>query len=174
MPFAEAYAFTLGEEGGYVNDPVDRGGATNYGVTQTVYDNFRRINRLPQQAVRNITKAEVEQIYRKFYWDDGNCEFINQYSSRLALLHFDACINHGLFNAAKILQRALSIPADGLWGPQTRHSVTLKAGDNETLKRQLEKREDFYLDIIQHNPSQVKFLRGWLYRVRRLRRKVLP
>lgn len=177
MSFAEAFAFTLGEEGGYVNDPVDRGGATNYGVTQDTYNRFRDVNNLGRQAVRNITRTEVEHIYRKFYWDDGQCEFINQHSSRLALLHFDACINHGLRNAAKVLQRALGFTGsnvDGLWGPMTRGAIAAHKDLDELIRRQMEKREDFYIDIVVSNNSQLKFFRGWLYRVRRLRRKVLP
>jgi lysozyme family protein len=67
--FAASLAAVLVHEGGYVNDPRDPGGATNKGVTQAVYDDWRRIRSLPRRTVEAINAYEVGAIYRKLYWN---------------------------------------------------------------------------------------------------------
>ena len=55
-------------EGGYVNDPLDRGGATNCGITQRTYNAWLTKNQLLLQSVEDITDAEVRDIYKDLYW----------------------------------------------------------------------------------------------------------
>ncbi len=61
--FAAALPFILRWEGGYVNDPDDPGGATNKGVTQRIYDDWRKRQGLPPRDVRQLEEAELQAIY---------------------------------------------------------------------------------------------------------------
>lgn len=54
-------------EGGFVNHPRDPGGATNFGVTQAVYDDYRASKKLAKRSVKSITEAEVDEIYLTRY-----------------------------------------------------------------------------------------------------------
>lgn len=67
--FDRAMPLVLAHEGGLVDHPKDPGGRTNRGVTQRVYDAFRRRKSSPTRAVDHITDAEVKDIYRRQYWD---------------------------------------------------------------------------------------------------------
>lgn len=62
-------AFTLRWEGGWSNHPEDPGGATMKGVTQRRYDVYRRERGLPLRSVRHIEDKELQEIYRKGYWN---------------------------------------------------------------------------------------------------------
>lgn len=72
--FENALTFELKEEGGYVDNPHDPGGATNFGVTQRTYDVWRTRQGLPLQSVQLITQDEVAAIYKEMYWDANNLE----------------------------------------------------------------------------------------------------
>ena len=61
--FKKALKFVLKWEGGYVNNPNDKGGATNKGITQYTYNNWLKTHGLQPRNVKFITDDEVEQIY---------------------------------------------------------------------------------------------------------------
>ena len=71
--FKKALKFVLDREGGYVNNPNDRGGATNKGITQNTYNAYLKGIGRASCDVRNITDAEVEKIYYSRYWLSANC-----------------------------------------------------------------------------------------------------
>ena len=66
--FKKALKFVLSMEGGYVNNPNDLGGETNFGITKKTYDAYRKANSLPPQSVKFISKNEIEEIYYKNYF----------------------------------------------------------------------------------------------------------
>lgn len=66
--FARSLAFTLRWEGGKVDDPHDRGGRTNRGITQRTYDVWRADQWLPKRDVFDIEEEELQTIYRNLYW----------------------------------------------------------------------------------------------------------
>ena len=78
MPISlkDALVFTLKWEGGYTNHPLDPGGATNYGIIQVRYDQYRRDNGLSKHPVKNITVAEYTEIYDKYYWDPVRAQYV--------------------------------------------------------------------------------------------------
>ena len=166
--FTRALPVILRAEGGYVDDPDDRGGATNFGVTQKVYDAYRVEHRLGKVSVRDITTEEVEAVYHVRYWLKGKCDALPWPAS---LAQFDATVNHGPRNAAKLLQRAVGATPDGKIGAKTLAAVAASSGLANTL---LWGRVRFYLKIVKVRPSQIKFLRGWLLRVLHLRDEVSP
>ena len=162
--FERAMDFVLRAEGGYVDDPDDRGGVTNFGVTQGTYDRWRTAQALPRQPVASITPGEVRAIYRT-YWDDVGA---GAYEWPVSLVMFDMAINHGPRGAKKIMQHALRVTPDGGVGPVTQGAMAGAAADslaNEILWSRVEK----YRRIA--TGPQEKFLSGWLNRVRHLRRE---
>lgn len=143
MSFDIALKYSLQFEGGYVNDPDDKGGATNKGITKAVYDEYRKKNSLPIHSVKNISDKEVRDIYYKQYWLASGCDKL---SDKLAIVVFDFSVNSGVSRA----KRYLTITQDP--------------------KKYLDLRAEFFKKIVQNNPSQQKFLKGWLNRVENLRK----
>lgn len=101
--FEPILKITLRYEGGYVNHPSDPGGATNFGITQGTYDKFRDGTKAPRQSVRSILPEEVHHIYLTRYWLANKCDTL---PAPLALMHFDACVNHGPKWANGFLERS--------------------------------------------------------------------
>jgi lysozyme family protein len=164
MSFEQALAFTLKEEGGYVDNPDDRGGATNFGITQHTYDTFRKNRMLPDRSVKDIEAAEIQDIYGAMYWKPAQC---SKLPWKLGICHFDWCVNHGIQGATKTLQTAVGAYADGYIGPQT--IAAAAAVDEPTaIKKYLELRMDWYMMRADADESQRQFLHGWLARCDRL------
>ena len=163
--FLRALPFTLRMEGGYSDHPSDPGGATQKGITQAVYDAYRREHSQSVAPVRGISDDEVEAIYFSRYWTVCKAEALPWPAS---LCHFDAAVNHGVGGAARILQRAVGVVADGKIGPQT-----LAAAAHMPLAllvgRMLWERLGYYERIMLGNASLRVFALGWLARVNALR-----
>lgn len=163
--FTRAFNFTVSPriEGGYVDNPHDPGGATNHGVTQRVYDAWRETQGLPLRSVREIELPETESIYRHMYWHPAHCD---QMPDSLAICHFDFAVNHGVTGAAKVLQEAAGVTADGIIGPATLAAIEGTLG---ITAKYLDARAQWYRDDVVRNPAQGEFLDGWLNRVAQLR-----
>lgn len=166
MSFSKALAFTLTYEGGYSNHPADRGGPTNKGVTQRVYDQYRKNKMLPKRTVRLISDNEVSDIYRSMYWDKVEGD---KTDPKIAAFLFDTAVNSGPSRAVRFLQQALGIYADGVIGPVTRES--LEDAEAKYPEKLLEKlfdiRENFFRSI--GVGTQRVFLKGWLNRLKGLK-----
>jgi len=163
--FYQALPVTLRFEGGGADNPADPGGRTMKGITQAVFNAWLGANGKPARDVWTITDAEVELIYHHNYWLPAKCEALPW---PVSLCHFDASVNHGLAGAAKILQRAVGVPADGNVGPQTLAAVA--ALPLPTLVgRMLWERLDYYERICLGRPASRVFLLAWVSRVNALR-----
>lgn len=152
---------------GYVNDPQDKGGKTAYGIAQAAN---------PTVNIDTLTYEQAEQIYYKKYWDLGECDLMPYL---LNIIHFDAVVNHGPTNSGKFIQRALGFTGanvDGNIGPQTIKTIMSKSKSLAEVKTlcllSLDQRERFFKAIVANNPSQLKFLNGWLNRINMLRKVV--
>lgn len=129
--YKQSLALVLAHEGGYVNHPKDPGGATNKGVTQAVYDAYRKVNGLATQSVRYIADDEVGAIYQKQYWKLVRGDSL---PAGLDYAVFDFAVNSGVSRANKYLQRLIGLTGDdvdGLIGNQTLAAVYEKAKQNE-------------------------------------------
>lgn len=161
--FDAALQKVLGHEGGYVNDPRDRGGKTRYGVTEAVARKHGY-----QGAMSRLPLETAKAIYRKDYWTPFGLDEIPD--QRIAYFLFDVAVNHGGGGMARIAQRAVShrrpVSVDGRWGPATKTAVVeLAVGYPENLLGALKvERGRFYLSLVEKNPSQGAFLWGWLKR----------
>jgi peptidoglycan hydrolase-like protein with peptidoglycan-binding domain len=156
----EALKFTLQWEGGYVDHPSDPGGATNKGVTTATYNEYLWSKGRPKQHVRNITDAEVEEIYRDLYWKPSQAETMTR---SLAIVHFDTAVNFGVGGAVMFLQEVLGLGADGVYGAKTKAALD-KANTYATAKRYCDARINYRYDRVAENRSQEAFLQGWLNR----------
>lgn len=165
--FKDALVFTLRWEGGFVDHPADPGGRNNKGVTQRVYDAWRRRQGLTQRDVKLIQDAEVHAIYASDYWIPPRCDLL---SRPLDLAQFDTAVNMGPKRAVRFLQKALGCDVDGEFGPSTERAVSeCKPGD--AVVKYCDIREAFYEQIMQKKPSQSVFLKGWMNRLNSLRRE---
>lgn len=168
--FDECLEFVLKWEGGYGNHSSDRGGATNRGITQKTYDDWRASKGLVRSPVSGISMDEVRNIYRDRYWKSAHCGDCPE-SIDLAL--FDSAVNCGPKQAIKFLQRALNIPDDGVFGPVTSHTLkTTTIPHEEIAKLLIDERDEFYDRLVQNDPRQMVFAKGWNNRLNDLRNNV--
>ena len=164
----EALVFTLKWEGGYSNHPLDPGGATNYGIIQSRYDQYRKSKGLATQSVKFISKAEYEEIYDVYYWDPVRAQYV---SGPLGLALFDTAVNLGVGGCISRLQASLKVPITGKWTQAISdviHSADQTAVAINICKLRIAKR---YARVKQ-KPSQTVFLKGWLNRDNDLLKKV--
>ncbi|NEQ25251.1 MAG: hypothetical protein F6K28_40505 [Microcoleus sp. SIO2G3] len=166
--FSEALRFSLRWEGGYVNHPNDPGGETNKGVTANTYAAYRRRKGLQPRSVRQITDAEVGEIYREMYWKPAQCDNKERV---LAIVHFDTAVNFGVGGSTLFLQEVLGVTPDGAYGPATRAALA-RADAKQAAQRYCQARIDYRHRRVQQNPSQRVFLAGWLNRDNDLRRYI--
>jgi len=164
--FDDCLAFTLDEEGGYSNNELDHGGATNFGVTQLVYDTYRRRHDSPQQPVTFITRDEAAQLYQEDYWTPIHGDALG---APVDLCVFDLAVNSGVGRAIQLLQAAVDVDVDGGLGPVTLAAVSAQP-PLTVAAAVCAQREAFMRGIVERNPSQAIFLHGWLNRVNALRK----
>ena len=171
MSFDEALVFALRWEGGYVNHQADRGGATNRGVTQRVYDEWRTRKGYDTRGVRLIDSSEVRQIYHEQYWKPTRCAALD---APMDLILFDSAIQHGPGRAIRWLQELVGVPVDGHFGPRTMAACDDYEANHGTTSLAiafLARRDQFYSDIITRDPSQKIFEKGWANRMKDLRKE---
>lgn len=156
----KALRFTLQWEGGYVNNPLDLGGATNHGITQSVYTTYLKENGRIDNNVINITTMDVHNIYSKKYWDPTHC---NLYCEPLSVVMFDTAVNFGVVGAIKFIQSALGLKESGIWSEFLRSRVILHNNIN-LAKTIIKSRINYRYLRVKQNTSQKVFLQGWLNR----------
>ena len=113
--YYQALARVLEHEGGWADHPRDPGGATMKGVTLATYRRHYGAGRTKDE-LRHIPDYQVSQIYRSGYWDTVRGADL---PGGLDYAVFDFSVNSGPRRAAKFLQRALGVVADGVVGEQT-------------------------------------------------------
>lgn len=159
--YGVALARVLVHEGGWSDHPRDPGDATMKGVTQRVYDGWRRRRGVAVRSVRLIEQAEVEAIYRVQYWDAIRGDDL---PGGLDYCVFDAAVNSGPGQAAKWLQRALDVTADGQIGEATLAALTGRAV-TEVIEAVCDRR----LTMLRGLRTWTVFGAGWSRRVAEVR-----
>ena len=152
MSFDTAFDRILGHEGGYSNHPDDPGGETMWGVTIAV----ARANGYVG-PMRDMPRDTAKEIYRTQYWDKVKGDSM---PFPVAFQVFDAAVNHGTSQAAKLLQRAAGVADDGIIGPKTLAAVASRNAAVILLLFNAE-REQFYTDL----KTWPSFGKGWSRRV---------
>ncbi|MDR1983135.1 MAG: hypothetical protein LBQ08_05075 [Holosporaceae bacterium] len=147
-------------EEGYVKDPDDLGGETKYGISKRSY---------PHLDIKNLTLADARIIYYQDFWEELPTYFMGVDGSSLMM---NLSANMGVPQAIKLLQAALGMTGkelDGIAGPATRKLLVEFYYDNrddELISKIKEKASEFYVSLAEKNPSQKKFLNGWLNRLK--------
>ena len=149
--FMSCVSLVIKDEGGYVNDPADRGGETKFGISKRAY---------PNENIKEMSYEKARSIYKRDYWDVSRCEELPE---EIRYIHFDTAVNMGARMAVKLLQRASGITDDGIFGKQT-----LNASKHVTLERYAQERILQYNDLVKQRPINAKFLKGWTNRVNRI------
>lgn len=168
--FEPAFTATMKHEGGYANDPNDHGGETYRGISRNnwrgwdgwpIIDRLKQEKDFPKNLGRNADlQGRVKHFYKRNFWPPVLNDMDNQ---DLANWLFDKCVNMGIRQACKLMQRALHVDDDGVIGPQTKamlngaEPVQLLADCRDQAKR-------YYTSIALHDPTQTRFLQGWLAR----------
>lgn len=152
--------FILQWEGGFVNDPLDKGGATNKGITIGTFRQFYGKDATVEQ-LKHITDAQWLHIFKSGYWDRWRADQINNQSVANILVDWVwASGVHGI----KIPQRVLGVVADGIVGPKT--IAALNAQEPAAFFARIhDERIRFVEDIVRRNPTQARFLKGWKNRI---------
>lgn len=161
MNHVDAIEQVLKHEGGFVNNPADKGGATNFGITQKVFESFKG-RKVTLAEMQSMSKSDAIAIYKKNYWDKIGGDRILKYS--IAFSIFDQAVNRGPGTAIKQAQRVAGLSQSGV---MDQNSITkLNFMDEKTfLDSYLAASADAYRAIAAKNPSQNVFLSGWLNRV---------
>lgn len=128
--------FTKHWEGIDAEDPHDRGGRTRFGISQAAH---------PEVDVPSLTWPEAKAIYRRVYWDPLHLDEVNW---PLSLAVFDWAVHSGANRAGEALAH---LPP---------HADPVIAARDLTHIRAL-----FLLDLVARNPTQEKFLHGWMRRI---------
>jgi lysozyme family protein len=158
--FEACMPFILKEEGGYSNTPGDHGGATNFGIIQSEYNEYRHLKGLPMQSVHAITADEYREIYWQSYWQP-HCPELPE---GLNLSVFNINVNGGPGRGTKLLQQVMGIAVDGVWGPATSAAVKAIPDVVDVIQAFHDAERKFYQAIINYNPSQKKFASDWFGR----------
>lgn len=145
-------------EGGFVDNPADRGGPTNMGITLPVLSKWLgRVATIDE--LKALDRATAFAIYDKMFLRDTGIVKIADEGLRGLVL--DAAVNHGPRRAVVILQQALGVTADGILGPAT---LSALATTPQVSVHFLARRLQFFAKLLA-NASQLQFAAGWMNRV---------
>jgi lysozyme family protein len=180
-----ALARTLGHEGGLANDPADRGGLTYRGIARRFHPDWpgwplvdQKLAAAGRVAADDVDLApQVAEFYRERFWKPLRAD---EYPSQaVAEEVFDSAVNVGVKRASRWLQRALALlndrgrlwpdlGVDGVIGRRTLDAMSacIASGREHALLAALNAQQGcHYLDLAEGDPTQERFLAGWLRRV---------
>ena len=176
--FDEAIKTVLAHEGGYVNDPDDPGGATNYGISlrflkatgDLEVGDVNHDGDIDHKDIECMTSAEASRIYRKYWWDRYGYEAIPDQA--VATKIFDMAVNMGPAEAHRIVQRSVDdlgggLAVDGILGPASKEALAeaiAGKGARAVLDALRQNQKNFYVDLVSRKPTLAKYLKGWLTR----------
>jgi len=164
-------------EGGYSNLSADKGGETYAGITKKNYPTWAGWQIIattkPKQGqiiVNSQLETLVSDFYKKNFWDVLKCDNLSKF---VAMNLCDFAINSGINTAAKSFQQVINsllpvgtitLVADGKIGPLTIAAAN-KLNQQKLNNALLDYRKKFYQNIVDNNPTQKQFLKGWLNRL---------
>ena len=172
----------LKNEGGYVNHPNDRGGATNYGVTAREYGEYKKLGRVATpQEVKAMRISEAIEIFKTKYFYGPKIDRLPQILQPIVT---DAAVLYGPKRAIIFLQTILNkdrevypdpmkklLSTDGTIGPATiERAVQAVAEYYPTIvNAYVDERIRFCEAIVRNRPEQKVFLKGWKNRANKFR-----
>ena len=180
--FQRALARTVRIEGGFVDNPHDRGGPTNFGITLGTLRRWYPSLGLPEPTVdhlRSLTHSAAANLYFDLYWRDKHlpCEEISDWWEPMGAECFDSAVLHGPVRAAVFLQKALNLlnrnekswpdlKVDGWAGNATLNGLIsadhLPRGRERLMIAVNAYQAKFLIEIAENDPTQEEFVGGWL------------
>lgn len=148
MSFDIAFDRTIGIEKGYVNDPADPGGETNWGISKRSY---------PDLDIASLTRDQAKTIYYRDFWTK-----LARVQAPEPVLYqlFDFAVNSGVAAAIEALQRVVGTPPDGVWGPASQ--AALARAHSETVPLLLLAERLQFMTSLHNWPAAG---RGWARRI---------
>ena len=147
MTFDEAFERLMGHEGGYVNDPQDPGGETNWGISKRSY---------PDVDIKALTREGAKAIYLRDFWSRIHADELHD---GVAFQTFDFAINSGIETAVRKLQASVGVADDGYWGPVTEAAVAAMS-ESDVIMLFVAERLDFWTRL----STWPAFGKGWARR----------
>lgn len=159
--FEPALSFVLDNEGRVITTvPGDPGGETCWGISRVEWPEWLGWQDVDAgKTSAAILESEVSAFYYINFWEFGG--FVSQ---RIATKTMDTCVLVGKSNGIKMLQSVIGgLTVDGVIGPKTTAAVNTQ---NETalFNHLVSELCNYLRDIVNHNPSDLKFLAGWINR----------
>lgn len=161
MKFEDAFELLIGHEGGFQDDPNDKGNwtggqvgvgvlkGTKYGISAAAY---------PGEDIANLTLERAQWLYKRDYWGKAGCDLV---PDAMKFDLFDMAVNSGVDRAIKTMQRAVGVEPDGLIGPITIFHISEM--DPERLVARF---NGWRLDFMNDNPELwQRYGRGWAQRI---------
>lgn len=139
--FIAKWEWSNREDGGYTNDPTDPGGETKWGISKRAH---------PDIDIKSLTKPEAMLIYKVDYWNKCGCDKMEK---QLAMVCFDSAVNCGVGRTRS-------------WLAELNEKV--KAGavnESRAARWMIQRRTQYYLDLVKKKPALNKYIKGWLNRV---------
>lgn len=177
---------TIAREGGYSDHPLDRGGVTNYGITEAVAAKHKRLLMSPpllwNGKMKSLTITMAVAIYDLAYWQPIRGDVLLTKCECLADRLFDMAVNMGVPTAGTILQRALNVlnnregvygdlVVDGIIGEKTfaAFDALIAArgnlrGRSTLLKVVISMQRQRYVEITEGREANEAFIVGWINR----------
>ena len=152
-------------EGGFSNNPLDKGGATMAGITLATFQGYRKSKGLPEPTVEDLKKisdSEWNAIMKQNYWDKFQADKIN--SQAIANLLVGWAWGSGPVTAIKQFQKLAGLFQDGVVGAKTLSAIN-DADPKVLFNKIWLARKDFFIDICIRDKTQLVFLKGWLNRL---------
>lgn len=148
MTFDAAFDRLIGHEGGYVNNPNDPGGETNWGISKRSY---------PHVDIKGLTREGAKAIYHRDFWLRIHGD--DMYDG-VAFQVFDFAVNSGIGTAVRYLQRAVGVADDGYWGPVSEGAIGILSESDVIMRFNAER-----LDFMTRLSTWPMFGRGWARRI---------
>lgn len=188
--FEKAFEYMLENEGGFVNDKDDKGGATKYGVSlrlmKSMFDqgsiwlDLHEDGKIDEKDVMKLSLDDAKKIYYDEFWCRG-IDKVAEINPDIGIKLFDMAVNLGVGQAVKLFQKNLDILShyeynilyDGIIGPKTLTGIK----SISCYRYQSNLMEDLACDLIEYyqvlcvkNSSMYKYLVGWTKRALRFPR----
>lgn len=155
-------AYARAMKKGFTNDPLDNGGATMIGVTIGTYRTYCRYRGIKTPSVADL-KVLPYKVWRdivySLYWSKWKADLIEDQD--VANIVVDWVWGSGATTIKKV-QNILGVTADGIVGPKT---ITALNKDKDIRNKVYSARKVFFENIVKRNPSQKKWLNGWMNRL---------
>ena len=157
--FKKCFEIVVSAEGGYVNNLLDKGGETKYGISKKSY---------PDLNIKDLTLDQAKEIYKRDYWGKSGARHMEW---PLCLVQFDFAVNSGVKTAIRKLQLVLNTESDGHFGPRTLQKLS-ESDQEKVAEKMMIARKNHYLRIVVSEPSQLEFLAGWLNRLKKINQEM--